>query len=179
MTIPYDVQQAGPEAVAFYESCIARGESPRLAEMLALRAAPRCMTDSVFTAGKGTLAQQFDGDEKVLEKTIKLAGKYGYKPNANDVYISQLAAFPGDPKAFVPSGDARGHIKKVCEERGWACEGGVKVKAGPKRERKSTKLSPDLVEQNVQKMIRKNPDLKRVPKRELAAEATLKHGAQK
>ena len=149
-----------------------------LAEMLETHSPPRCMTDAVFLSGIGTLAQQFAGDDDVLERTVKLTKKYGYKPNANDTYIPSIAAYPGDPAAFVPSSDARGHIKKVCESRGWECHGAVNVKKSDKQERKSTRLGKDLVEQNVQRMVEKNPDLARVRKDDLRAEAITKFGAK-
>jgi len=59
--LPYDIEQARPEVQEFYRKLIYNGESPRLAEMLALRSAPRCMTDDVFFGGQ-TLASQFGTD---------------------------------------------------------------------------------------------------------------------
>lgn len=177
--VPADVRAAGPTAVKIYRKSIRQGNTPRFAEMVALRTPGGAVTDCSFLANRGTLGSQFAGDEQVLDQVVSNAKKAGYNPNANDVYLSQLASFPGDPKAFVPATGGRGHVQKVCEERGWACEGSVKVKARePEKPVENVKLGTDLVESNVKKMVEKNPDLKRVNKRELRAEAIAKHGAK-
>jgi len=117
---------------AFYEHLRGNGESHRMSEMLAFQQAPRAMTDAVFFEGFGTLDKQFAGDEKVRDQVIKRAMASGYKPNNNDVYLSALARYPGDPEAFVPATGGRGHVKKVCEKRGWECDGAVQTTfAGP------------------------------------------------
>lgn len=39
--------------------------------------------------------------------------------------MASLARYPGDPEAWVSS---RSEVKKICEKRGWNCDGQVKVK---------------------------------------------------
>lgn len=87
---------------------------------------PGLNTDTTFLANRGTLESQFD-DEHDLQAVVQAAKKKGYKPKHTDVYLSSLAREPGDPQAFVNGGDAKGHIRKVCEERGVGCSGSVNV----------------------------------------------------
>lgn len=177
--VPEFIVRAGAYAISIYVESIRKGNSRAMAEMFALRSPPGLVTDCTFLANRGTLASQFQGDEGVMADVIAAAKRNGYTPNANDVYLSQLAAFPGDPAAFVPATGGRGHVQKVCEDRGWACEGSVKTKAREQEKpTENIKLGTDLVESNVDKMVKKNPDLKRVDRRDLRAEAIAKHGMQ-
>lgn len=150
-------------------------QKARFAEMLALRSPPKAMTDREFFEGRGTLDKQFEGNQEALDRVIKPAMKRGYKPNPNDVYTPALAAYPGDPKAFVPATGGRGHIEKVIRDRGWSIEGAVNVK-GERRPVKRKRLGDDLVKEEVCNMVRENPDLRKVSKWDLAAEAIHKHG---
>ena len=122
--------------------------------------APGTCSDREFYAGKGTLADQFEGEEQILGKVVAAARDHGYNPSPNDVYTPALADFPGDPAAFV-SGDARGHIRRVCEGRGEECHGLVNVKRseigvapddGPA-------IAEDLVHQAVVRRVKKDPSL--------------------
>lgn len=96
------------------------------------RCFPRLNTDTTFLANRGTLDQQIE-DPIVLDRVIKGAKKQGYTPKPNDVYLSGLADYPGDRKAFISGNDAKGHIRKVCEEKGVGCHGSVNI---PMPERK-------------------------------------------
>ena len=65
--LPYDVANASPAAQQRYLANIAEGMTPRMAEMLALRKAPRVMTDSVFFEGRGTLDKQFGEKDELRQ----------------------------------------------------------------------------------------------------------------
>jgi hypothetical protein len=175
----YPIISDDPAVQAFYENSRRDGNSHNIAEMCALRSAPRGMTDNVFFEGVGTLAKQFEGDERVLEKVTKTAMAHGYKPNPNDFYNSSLAAFVGDPKAFIPASGGRGHVQAVCEERGWSCQGAVKVKGRDRKPVKQIRLGKDIVARTVQETIAADPSKARIDKRDLAAEVIRKHGAKK
>jgi len=118
----------GPNAYiqAAYERMRAQGQSHSMAEMLAYRQAPGAQTDREFQRGQGTLESQYGNDPQYLHEITQTAMRNGYKPNVNDVYVPGIAAFPGDPRAFVTD---RGEIKKVAEERGLGISGMVKHKA--------------------------------------------------
>ena len=165
---------------SFYEYLRGNGETHRMSEMLAFRQAPRGLTDAVFFEGFGTIEKQFAGDEKVRDHLIRRAMKEGYKPNANDVYLSALARYPGDPEAFVPATGGRGHIKAVCEKRGWEADGAVKTKRRePEEAPKSTGLGKDIVDRKVAEATKKNPDLKRMDQGELRHYIIKKHSGGK
>ena len=161
---------------AFYEYLRGKGESHNMAEMLAFQQAPRAMTDAVFFEGFGTIEKQFAGDEKVRDQLIKRARAAGYNPNPNDVYLSAIARYPGDPEAFVPATGGRGHIKKVLTERGWESDGAVKTKARqPEEAPKSVPLAKDIVNRKVGQAHRDNPETKRMDQGELRHNIIKKH----
>lgn len=178
MKIPLVSSNVGTQA--FYEHLRGKGESHKMSEMLAFQQAPRAMTDAVFFEGFGTIDKQFAGDEKVRDQIIKRSMAAGYKPGNNDVYLSALARYPGDPEAFVPATGGRGHIKAVCEKRGWESDGAVQTKRRePESDPTSTRLAKDLVNQKVAEAVKKNPDLKRKDQGELRHDIINKHGGKK
>lgn len=131
MKLPPDIADASPEVQKHYRSMVRKGTAPLLAEMLALRAAPRCLTDAVAGEGFHTLGQQFEGGaagKQALQHLVRCAKRHGYTPSASDHYDPFLARFTGDPEAFYKAEGMRGHIKKVCEKRGWSNDSVVKVK---------------------------------------------------
>ena len=165
---------------AAYEWLRNKGESHRMAEMLAFQEAPRANTDREFFEGIGTLDKQFDYDGKMHEGVVKLAMKHGYKPNNNDVYLSSLARFPGDPEAFISPSGGRGQIKDTCERRGWECHGTVKTKRRePEEAPKKKSLGEDIVRRTMAEEHAKNPDTKRMDQGELRHNIIKKHRGAK
>ena len=163
-------------AEQIYNESLKNGCSPRLAEMFAARKAPGARTDREFFAKHGTLDQQIENKD-LLEATVKGAMAHGYKPNPNDVYLSQLARFKNDPEAFVPPTGGRNHIKRILEKRGWGCEGLVNVAPAQNvPEPKQVKLAPDVVRDLACAKVRKNPDLRRKTKAELSEMVIAEHG---
>ncbi len=95
--------------------------------------APVIRTATTFVKGQGTLLSQFGGDEAEVKRLVTEAEKQGYTPKASDIYEPGIALRKGDPKAFLPSSDPVGALKRVCKERGTGCEGrGVTVKSPPR-----------------------------------------------
>lgn len=182
--MPSDVVAAGKLAVAHYKECLKNGCTPKFAEMLAMRSAPRGMTDDVFLAGRGTLDKQIK-DKRSLEKVVSNARKAGYNPNANDYYDPGVARFTGDPEAFFTHGSGRGKLKRVFERRGVESDGSVNAVTVKRREPLTApkkhvhKLHPRLVQRHLRQMIRENPDLARKDKAELKHEIIKKHGSPK
>lgn len=109
---------------ALYLACRLDGVSHKLAEMFALQSPPMSNTDREFLEGQGGCYDQFDGNEYIGNFHRYMAKKNGVDTTGK-VYLSGLAAFPGDPKAWV---SGRGDAQRVVEERGWSCDGSVKVK---------------------------------------------------
>ena len=175
-----DVARRGQRACELYDAAVERGETHRMAVMLALQQAPRVMTDDVFLSGYGTLDKQFKGDERQIEWITKRAMQKGYTPNRNDVY-NPLLVRPevgvGDPQAFINS---RSDIRRICEERGLPCEGAVTVKGReptPPKPRNGKRLAPDLVEELYQQKVQEDPGLKHKNKREVQESIVDQHGA--
>lgn len=119
MNFPRAVTAAGPMAEWIYSEAISKGNSPGMAEMLALRKPPNAETDDTFLSNFGTMLNQFEGDEKALEAHRENCAKHGFVPGDNDVYLPTLAAYPGDPRAHVKS---RGEAQRYAEERGTGLE---------------------------------------------------------
>lgn len=160
MKIPFDVEQAGEEAIGIYVSAIENGTSESLAELLALRQSPSLNTDTTFMANRGTLLQQLDGDHEALTEVMRGASKSGFRPTDNHVYIEGLARYPGDPEAFITG---KGDVRNVCEKRGQACHGSVEVKhREPEHDPHESKpLAGDIVQGEMQSRIAADPSLKR------------------
>lgn len=98
----------------------------RFREMLAHRKSPSTQSDTDFHRGRGTLLDQFKGDDAWCNHVVSQAQKYGYNPGSNDVYHSQLVRKdwgPGDPQAWVGPTEGRAKIKRICEERNLGCTG--------------------------------------------------------
>ena len=150
----------------------------RLEEVLKNKRFPPIRTDSTFLANHGTLDKQFEGDDRQLEKVVEEAKRRGYNPSPNDTYIPSLARFAGDPLAFVPPGNPRNHIKKVCEETDRACEGAVTVGRERKEPKETVRLGEDLVQEEVAMRIMGNPEEALKPKEQLRNEILDKHGAK-
>lgn len=161
-----------------YELCRRKGTSHNMAVIFALRHPPGALTDREFLAGRGTLAQQFEGEEHNLNKLVAESKRNGRTPSPNDVYLPTLANYPGDPLAFVPPDDARGHVKRVCEARGDECRGMVKVKAGPPKEPEpGPPIAQDIIDSEVSSQIRAQPEL--AGKRKELAEQFIEQHAPK
>lgn len=133
-------------------------------------------TDSIFFAGTGTLLDQFGGDEEEVGRVVKAAKANGYTPNPNDFYAMSLANKPGDPQAFISHSGGRGHIRRVCEERGVSCTGAVNYTAPPQPPRPKKKLADRLVRRIERNMIKANPDLAHKDRAELRSQIIENHG---
>lgn len=164
---------------AIYAEAIASGATPRFADMLASRQAPGAKTDESFTRGQGTLADQFDGDEKSFNTILAKLKKKGFVPNRNSVYVPTLANSDADPLAFVPSGaGARAHIKKVCEMRNLDCTGVVNHKRRETPPTPSVPLAENIIKRTIGEILQADPGARKLGKEGLRAEA-IKRRARK
>lgn len=104
-----------------------RGVEHVWAVMTACRKGPSLTTDVSLFHGK-----RFLGDDlhpAHLQRLLAISRAHGHNPSQGDVYIPALAAFEGDPAAFVPATGGRAHIRSVLEQRNWACDGVVRRSA--------------------------------------------------
>lgn len=100
-----------------YDAMRENGQSHKMAEMLAFKSAPGLKTDTRFQA-------RIDRSNSVPPQYRKLAKQAGVTTDGKQ-YFTQLAKYPGDPEAWQSD---RSGIKRVCEKRGWSCDGAVTVK---------------------------------------------------
>src|SRR5215831_11419922 len=97
---------------------VAAGESPRLAEVLAMGAFPGIRgTSSTFM--RGTHAQDSGYDDY----RYRAAAALGVDTNGKH-YLSGLARYPNDPEAWVSD---LSDVARVVRGRGWNCEGAVDI----------------------------------------------------
>lgn len=180
--LPYDILTASPEIQQRYTQLVTEGSTPRMAEMLALKAAPRVMTDAVYFASHGNLAKQFENAPcGQLECLVAVAKSRGYTPGMNDVYDPNLATEGfGDPLAFISPSGGRNHIRRVAEQRDHDLHGPVEVRRqrhGDTLDETPIRLAPDLAAEAVQHMLHENPELRfKADHRELLDEAVVRHG---
>lgn len=177
--------QYGVTRGALYLRLRREGQSHRFAEMIAFQAGPSLRTDVSLFKGVGTVGTQFNEDhprgKKLLDFYVGQAKKHGHTPQITDMYQPGLARFPGDPEAWVPASGGRGYIKRLCEKRGWGCEGMVDVKArepdgDPWAVKKS--LAEDIVTDKMSQAIEKNPNLAKGDRRELRRQVLRRYGAR-
>jgi hypothetical protein len=167
----------GVTRLAFYVCLRLQGEGHRMAEQLAAQQAARGMTDDVFFAGMGMLGDQMRPAQ--LDSLLKVAKSQGFTPSATHVYMPGLARFRGDREAFVSRSDGRSYIKRILEDRGWECEGGVNTTArAPETDPldKSIPLADDIIAQTARDMVEANPEVAKIPRRELRERIVEKHG---
>lgn len=166
MNISRDVIAAGPMAEWIYQESIRKGNSPAMAEMLALRKAPSAETDDTYLANFGTLLQQFDGDERAVQAHIEKCQKFhGFTPRENDVYIPTLAQSPGDPRAHIRS---RGEAQRYAEEIGVELQiNGRTVTKNREPERDPWEgppiLKESIIRESAPDMLKENPKLANRP----------------
>lgn len=143
----------------------ARGEA-RLQEVIESHCFPSTHTEQNFQRLRGKkLREQFCGNEKLLKAVVRSAKAHGYTPGENDIYEPQLAAFDGDPAAFVTG---RADVKRVAEARDITVKGMVENRRVKDPEpRKKVKLAKSLVDAGVRELVRREPGLASKPVGEL------------
>jgi hypothetical protein len=148
-----------PQVQAAYERIRSEGGSHNLAEMLALGQPPNIKgTDSGFLKGHCN-GSQFEKTPSIGNHYLEEAKRHGIDVKGK-VYLSQLATFPGDPRAWVAD---QHDVQKVCEERGWGCEGAVNVKSVPLIEPPAPPpaVAPDIVDGKVAEILQTVPAVDR------------------
>lgn len=153
-----------PRIQQHYEACRAVGTSHLLAEMFAFRQGPALMTDDVFLEGRhAAQAEQFNRNPEIADAYKGEADAAGVDITGK-VYLSGLAAYPGDPKAWV---SGRGDVQRVCEERGWSCKGAVNVKGEHIPAGSETfHVHPELVAEHAQARALSDPAFAELPAEE-------------
>jgi hypothetical protein len=120
-----------PEQQKHYDACIAEGTSPALAEMFATGQTPGVSTTKTFLEGMSTNGSQFESKPEIGDYLARDLKKSGGSPKGK-VYLSGLALYPGDPKAWVSD---KSDVKRVCRERDYDCSGAVSHQSEGRKER--------------------------------------------
>lgn len=142
-----------------YDEMIKNGVNPKLADMLASRQPPGASTDREFLHGYCN-GNQFERNRPMGDYYASVAKQHKVDITGK-VYMSGLAAFPGDPKAWVSS---RADAAKVLDERGWGSDGAVSRPVRNKADKNRKDIADDIVRENVEKQL----EGKVVSKREIA-----------
>ena len=131
------------EQVAYWRMRL-EGQSHNMAELLATRSFPGVRgTSSAFM--KGTHAQDSGYDAM----RYRAAAAQGVDTNGKR-YLAGLARYPNDPEAWV---SGLSDVRRVCEARGWNCEGAVDVSSyeadGSGELARDYEVADDIVEQRL------------------------------
>lgn len=137
--------------IAHYNECIAQGCNHNLAEMFALGSPPMSNTDREFLEGQH---RQFENTPHFGDYYKRQAESQGQDVTGK-VYLSGLAAYPGDPRAWV---SGRGDVLKVCQERNWNCRGAVNYTAQEREPPKPIPVGRDLIENEVRDIVESCPE---------------------
>lgn len=193
--IPQDIMdRAGMEmrgasenmtVLEFFLSLIEKGQSPRMAETLAMQQAPGIgVTNSIFIQDQNRhgrmILDRMNGDTRQVEALKKSLALNGYRLKPGDHYIPTAARFAGDPEAIVNGTNTFSDLKSKIETRGRETHGAVSVKNDAERNRtKRVRLSNQIVQRIDQHQIKQNPSLARTSVSDRHAEIIEKHGASK
>ncbi len=134
-----------PHVQSFYEHLRRdKGQPHKLAEMLAVRRSPMMKgSDRAFSEGYHN-GNQFEHNPHVGDFYRRIASQHGVNVTGKR-YMTQLAAFPGDPRAWVSGVD---DVKAVVTERNMTCEGlvnhtPVEIDHSGENERVDQQFDPD------------------------------------
>jgi len=138
------------------------------------------VTDSTYSRGRGTLLDQFNGDEKETARMVAKFKAQGVNPSNHDFYEPCLAEFPGDARALIPQDSPRTAMAQRIAERGVNIvdgRAGVATKhvKAKEEDRSKKRLAPFLVEEKRYNMLKRNPSLAKRNQNELRKEIVQKH----
>lgn len=183
LDIPQDVLNAGISVVEFFLNAIARGESPSMAAIFALRQPPGIgITDSIYIADQNrhgrSILDRMGGDARQVEFLRKGLAKNGYRLKDDDHYIPTAARFANDPEAIVNNTQTFGDLKKKVESRGDTTFGFADVeKVAKKPRKKNHQLHPRIVQRIDQHLTKQDPGRASKPASERHAEIVERHGS--
>ncbi len=128
------------------------------------------MTDKVFLGGLSTNGDQFETAPEQGDYYRAVAEAKGQSVKGK-VYLSSLAEYPGDPKAWV---DGRGDVRRVLEDRGWNSRGAVNVKSQAREAPERIDVAEDIVDRQVALEVAADPGLSDMDPGELRHEVKEK-----
>jgi hypothetical protein len=131
------------------------GTSVRLAAMFVTGRTPAINTDDVFMRGwKKSGPEQFAHMPRLArEAYLEPAKRAGVSTNGK-VYFSELASFPGDPRAWIGT---KGEAQALLRERRWSCDA-LGVNHEPVERPDDVPLAADIVDRHVEEELAEVPE---------------------
>lgn len=127
-----------------YEMLCGFGDSRRLTEMFNEGRSPHGISDCTFMRDTAN-GRQFAEQEATGNHYRQVAESLGASVTGKK-YVSGLAAFPGDPEAWV---DSRGDVERLLTKRGWGSEGTINVR--PRESENPPESGPAMAQELVDK----------------------------
>jgi hypothetical protein len=148
----------------YYVAMRLDGAPHTLAEMLALQSPPMSNTDREFLHGVHENDDVFASKPGLYEHFKKIADSQGVDITGKR-YVSGLARYPGDPRAFV---SGRGDVERICREEGWNCRGAVNVTSEVRSAPVQVGVAEDIVQEKVLDTLESHPEPEKVNLGELS-----------
>lgn len=147
----YPIVSRNPAIQEAYLEMRKNGQSHNIAELLAFRRSPDIRTDSTYMAGMVT-------DEDPAARRYRRDAEAAGIDTAGAIYLSKIAEYPGDPKAFVRT---RGDIVRRCEELNYDLEidGRQVVKSRDVPPAPSPGFDPETIADRLEQTFEANPGL--------------------
>jgi hypothetical protein len=158
--IPHDVLVRGEEAVALYKRALKNGASPAFAEMAACQMPPGTKgSDRAFMQGRMDGSWMNSMPKPLADRMVRQARAAGINTTGK-FYMGGLADKRRhmDPEAWVDSVD---DVRRVARKRNLEVRGIVDYTPPEQEPKKSVDIAPDILEENVRKELKKDPQASR------------------
>ena len=135
--LPIGMMGQPEHLIAKFRRLVASGESPRIAEICALRTAPGGKTDKAHFKGLNLAHLAKTIGPSYVEKITAQARAAGISVGENSFYNGSLAdkRGGGDPGAWIRTGEGRAKLKETALSRGMATADGDEVQFGQSEQR--------------------------------------------
>lgn len=170
--IELEVESLRPDQKKHYADCIRRGESPRMALMLASRFSPVMGgSDRAFNEGA---RRKMSNLPAVNQKMLEIARKAGINTNGK-YHVSGLGAY-NNPMAWVSTVD---DVKESLKKQGLSSRGLVNYKAPEKPPAPRIALAEDIIQDELRQRLSQNERLKSMPPNSAAFSSAVRSEREK
>jgi hypothetical protein len=159
MDLPFDIQDAPRSVQKEYLELVAKGNSPRFAEMLALQQPPGVKgTDRAFMEGRLN-NQQFNDMPPIQARYVKKAAESAGVSVAGKYYCAGIADSRRwrDPEAGVSGVD---DVKRVAAKRRLHVTGSIEYTPPPSAPPQRISLAEDIIKDEMKRYKKANPKAK-------------------
>lgn len=172
------VKACGRDAVMRFVEMVQKGESVRMAAMLATHKPPgKGFDDQVYQKNRKSLLEQFDNSPEVLRAwNAQYRKETGEDIPPDAVVFREFAQRIGDSRCVLTHKNSMDDIKKYLRERNVQVEGSFDMESQPEAPVvQEVRLADDLVEQCVDEYIAEDPELAHEDRNELREMVIDKH----